>query len=160
TSGLNWIAGGAVAATLLPVLAIGIGLPFWLALMASVAAGGGLGMVLTASRPFARLETSGVARAKIELARELLEDARPVLCRVGGAARPAGEAGGAEGARHLANAGGDILGAMEEARLRSARVRRILTYYMPRAAKRAEASARLERTAAPDVARLAAAGGL
>src|SRR5215468_1502557 len=160
TSGLNWIAGGAVAAILLPVLTIGIGLPFWLALVASVAAGGGLGIVLTAPRPFARLEASGVARAKIELARELLDDAEPLLRRIEEATRSIRDAGVAERARHLANVGRDILGAIAEDPLRIDRVRRILTYYMPRAAEMAEAYARLERSAAPDLARLAATGGL
>ena len=41
-SGMNWIAGGAAAAILLPVLAIGIGMPFWIAGIISAAAGGGL----------------------------------------------------------------------------------------------------------------------
>ncbi|WP_245474703.1 hypothetical protein [Bradyrhizobium sp. Leo121] len=34
-SGLGWIAGGAAAAVLLPSLAIGVGMPFWIAVLVS-----------------------------------------------------------------------------------------------------------------------------
>ena len=46
-SGMNWIAAGAVAAILLPVLAIGVGMPFWIAGIISAAAGGGLVFMLS-----------------------------------------------------------------------------------------------------------------
>jgi 5-bromo-4-chloroindolyl phosphate hydrolysis protein len=160
TSGLNWIAGGAVAAILLPALAIGIGLPFWLVLVAGAVAGGGVAMALTPPKPFEQLEASGVARAKIELARELLDDAEPMLRRLEEAIKTIRNAGTRDRARHLANIGHDILGAIKEDPLRIDRVRRFLTYYLPRAAEMAEAYARLERSAAPDLARLAATGGL
>lgn len=159
-SGLNWIAGGAVAAMLLPALAIGVGLPFWLALAASVGAGGGVAMVLTRPKPFEQLEASGVARAKLELARELLDDAEPILRRIEEATQTIRNAIVRDRARHLANVGHDILGVVREDPLRIDRVRRFLTYYMPRAAEMTEAYARLERSAAPDLARLAATGGL
>jgi 5-bromo-4-chloroindolyl phosphate hydrolysis protein len=160
SSGLNWIAGGAVAAILLPALAIGIGLPFWLALAASAAAGAGVGVMLTTPARFEGLETSGLARAKIELARELLDDAEPLLQRIEEAAGSIRDAAVADQTRHLAHIGRDILRAIEEEPMRIDTVRRFLTYYMPRAAEMAEAYVRLERSAAPDLARLAATRGL
>ena len=48
-SGMNWIVGGATAAVLLPVLAIGVGMPFWIACIIGAATGGGLA-VLTSRR--------------------------------------------------------------------------------------------------------------
>jgi 5-bromo-4-chloroindolyl phosphate hydrolysis protein len=160
SSGLNWIAGGAVAAILLPALALGVGLPFWLALAASAVAGWGVGVMLTPPRLFEALEASGLARAKLELARELLDDAEPLLRRIEEAATSIRNAAVGDRARHLALVGRDIFRAIEEDPMRIDIVRRFLTYYMPRAAEMAEAYARLERNAAPDLARLAATGSL
>jgi 5-bromo-4-chloroindolyl phosphate hydrolysis protein len=165
SSGLNWIAGGAVAAALLPVLAIGARLPFWLALAASAFAGSGAGLLLT-PQPFRRLDASGrlqaggILGAKLELARELLDDAEPPLQRIDKAAASIRNAAVLNRARHLAQVGRAILRAIEEEPLRIDAVRRFLTYYLPRAAEMTEAYARLERSAAPDAARLAAAGGM
>jgi hypothetical protein len=86
-TGANWIAGGGAAAILLPVLAIGLGLPFWIAALASMLAGGGIVTLLTAPQPFAHLTASGVAGGKIELAGELLEEADPLVDRMATAAK-------------------------------------------------------------------------
>ncbi len=76
-SGLDWIAGGAAAAILLPLLAIGLGMPFWIAGVVSVLAGGGIVAVMAPRKLFAQLDASGAARGKIEFARELLTEAEP-----------------------------------------------------------------------------------
>lgn len=81
-SGLGWIAGGAAAAVLLPTLAIGLAMPFWIALAISAAAGGGIGVALAPRNRFAALEASGVARGKIEFANELLAEAEPLAERM------------------------------------------------------------------------------
>lgn len=159
-AGVNWIIGGATAAVLLPVLAIGAGLPFWLAFVASALAGGGIIMVVAPPKLFEQIEASGVARAKIEFARELLGDAEPLLRRIEDAAKMIRDIGIGDRVRHLGRVGRGILGAIEEDPLRVDRARRFLTYYMPRAAEMAEAYARLERSAAPDLARLSATAGL
>ena len=79
---MNWIAGGGAAAILLPVLAIGVGMPFWVAAMISLAAGGELVVVLSPRKLFEGLDASGVARGKIEFARSLLTDAEPLAVRL------------------------------------------------------------------------------
>jgi 5-bromo-4-chloroindolyl phosphate hydrolysis protein len=54
----------------------------------------------------------------------------------------------------------DIFAAIERDPLRIDRVRRFLTYYLPRAAEITEAYVSLERSTVPDTARLAATGEL
>jgi len=80
--GTNWIVGGAATAVLLPALAIGVGMPFWIAGIISATAGGGLAVLLSPRKPFDGLDASGVARSKIEFARELLTDAEPLAVRL------------------------------------------------------------------------------
>jgi len=65
-SGMNWIAGGGAAAILLPLLAISVGMPFWIACIISLAAGGGLVVLLSPRKLFEGLDASGAARGKIQ----------------------------------------------------------------------------------------------
>jgi 5-bromo-4-chloroindolyl phosphate hydrolysis protein len=62
--------------------------------------------------------------------------------------------------RHLVRIARDILAAIERDPLRIDRVRRFLTYYLPRAAEIAEAYGALERSAVQDAPRLSATGEL
>ncbi|MFH0299576.1 5-bromo-4-chloroindolyl phosphate hydrolysis family protein [Bradyrhizobium sp. 31Argb] len=159
-SGLGWIAGGAAAAILLPSLAIGVGMPFWIALLVSALAGGGVVAVMAPRRRFAELDASGAARGRIEFARELLTEAEPLTERMETAAAAIRTRAVAERVRHLVKIARDIFAAIERDPLRIDRVRRFLTYYLPRAAEITEAYASLERSAVPDAARLAATGEL
>ena len=159
-SGLDWIAGGAAAAILLPLLAIGAGMPFWIALPISALAGGGIVAVMAPKKLFARLDASGAARGRIEFARELLTEAEPLTDRMEATAAGIRSRAVAERTRHLVAVARDIFAAIERDPLRVDRVRRFLTYYLPRAAEITEAYALLEKSAAPDTARLAATGAL
>jgi 5-bromo-4-chloroindolyl phosphate hydrolysis protein len=159
-SGLNWIAGGAAAAILLPLLAIGAGMPFWIAGVISALAGGGVIAMLAPRRMFAQLDASGAERGKIEFARELLTEAEPLAERMDEAATLISAKKVAERVRHLVKIARDIFAAIERDPLRIDRVRRFLTYYLPRAAEIAEAYGALERSAAPDTERLTATGAL
>src|ERR1700754_2086712 len=159
-SGMNWIAGGAAAAILLPALAIGVGMPFWIACVISAAAGGGLMVVLSPRRLFERLDSSGAARGKIEFARDLLTEAEPLAVRLEVAVSSIGTPKVAERVRHLARISREIFAGVEEDPLHVDRVRRFLTYYLPRAADLAEAYAVLEKSSIPDTRRLAATSDL
>mgnify|MGYP005812086085 CR=1 FL=1 len=159
-SGLGWIAGGAAAAILLPSLAIGIGMPFWIALLVSALAGGGIVAMMAPRRRFAELDASGAARGRIEFARELLTEAEPLTERMETAATAIRTRAVAERVRHLVKIARDIFAAIERDPLRVDRVRRFLTYYLPRAAEITDAYVALERSAVPDTARLAATGEL
>jgi 5-bromo-4-chloroindolyl phosphate hydrolysis protein len=159
-SGLGWIAGGAAAAILLPSLAIGVGMPFWIALLVSALAGGGIVAVMAPRRRFAELDASGAARGRIEFARELLTEAEPLTEQMETAAAAIRTRAVADRVRHLVKIARDIFAAIERDPLRIDRVRRFLTYYLPRAAEITEAYAALERSTVPDTARLAATGQL
>lgn len=159
-SGMNWIAGGAAAAILLPLLAIAVGMPFWIACAISVAAGGGLVALLSPRRLFEGLDASGAARGKIEFARELLTDAEPLAVRLEVAVSSIGTPRVAERVRHLARISREIFAAIEDDPLRIDRVRRFLTYYLPRAADLAEAYALLEKGSTRDASRITATGDL
>ena len=66
----------------------------------------------------------------------------------------------AERVRHMARISREIFAGVEEDPLRVDRVRRFLTYYLPRAADLAEAYALLEKSGTRDTKRLAATGDL
>ncbi len=159
-AGMNWIVAGAAAAILLPVLAIGVGMPFWVAGIISAAAGGGLLFVLSPRQLFERLDASGAARGKIEFARELLTDAEPLAIRLEVAVSTIGTHAVAERIRHMARISREIFAGVEEDPSRVDRVRRFLTYYLPRAADLAEAYAILEKSGNRDTTRLVATGDL
>jgi 5-bromo-4-chloroindolyl phosphate hydrolysis protein len=159
-SGLNWISGGVAAAILLPLLAVGLGMPFWIALPISALAGGGIVAVLAPRKLFAELDVSGAARGRIEFVRELLIEAQPLADRMEAAAAGIRTRAVADRVRNLVKTARDIFAAIERDPLQIDRVRRFLTYYLPRAAEITEAYGLLERSAAPDAARLTATGAL
>ena len=159
-SGTNWIAGGLAAAVLLPILSLGAGMPFWIALAVSAMAGGGVLAVLEPGKLFPKLEASGVARAKIDFARELLIEAAPQADRIEAAAKSIRAAKVADQSKHLAVVARGIFAGIEKDPLRVDRVRRFLTYYLPQAAEIAEAYGALERSPARDAGRIAATGEL
>jgi 5-bromo-4-chloroindolyl phosphate hydrolysis protein len=159
-SGIDWIAGAVATAVLLPLLAIGVAMPFWIACIISVLAGAGIVSIIAPQKLFARLDASGAARGKIEFARELLTDAEPLATRMAAAATSIRAPNVAERVRHLVSMAREIFAAIEKDPLRVDRVRRFLTYYLPRAAEIAEAYGSLERSLAPTPARIAATGEL
>ena len=160
SSGMNWIAGGAAAAVVLPLLAITLDMPFWIACVISATAGGGIVVMLSPRRLFEGLDASGAARGKIEFARELLTDAEPLAVRLEVAVSSIGTPKVAERVRHLARVSREIFAGIEEDPLRVDRVRRFLTYYLPRAADLVEAYALLEKATSRDTARMTATSDL
>ena len=160
SSETGWIIGGAVAAVAVPALAIGAGMPFWLACIIGVVAGGGTVAVLAPRAAFPLLDASGVARGKVAFARELLTEAAPLAARLDAAAARIRDRKVTECVRHLAVVARRIFAAIEKDPLRLDRVRRFLTYYLPRAAEIAEAYSELERSETPDPQRLASTRAL
>src|SRR5262249_52209291 len=157
-SGLDWIAGGAAAAILVPSLAIGLGMPFWIALIVSALAGGGVVAVMAPKRMFAELDASGAARGRIEFARDLLTASEPMRQGREEAAASVKTRARADRVRHMVKSARDIFAAIERDPLRIDRVKRFLSYYLPRAAEIVEAYVALEKSSVPDMARLAATG--
>lgn len=159
-SGLNWVAAGLAAAILLPVLAIVLGIPFWVACIVSALAGGGILFLLAPRERFEGLEGAGVARGKIEFARELLAEAEPSIEQLESAAKSIRTKPVAERVHRLGTMARDVVEAVEQDPLRIDRGRRFLTYYLPRAAEIAEAYDSLERSPVQDAPRLAATSQL
>lgn len=153
----GWIVGGAVAAVLVPGLAIGAGMPFWLACIIGLAAGGGTVAVLAPRSAFPLLDASGAARGKVAFARELLTEAQPHADRLDAAGKAIIERKVGECVRHMAAVARRIFAAIEKDPLKIDRVRRFLTYYLPRAAEITEAYGELARSDAPDPGRLTSA---
>src|ERR1700726_627429 len=83
-SGLNWPAGGVAAATLVPVLALGPGLPFWIACIASAMAGAGLVVLLAPATRFKTLDASGVAPGQDRVRARTPHRSRPSCRSFGG----------------------------------------------------------------------------
>jgi 5-bromo-4-chloroindolyl phosphate hydrolysis protein len=157
-SGLNWLAGGAAGAILVPALALGVGIPFVASCAVAVLAGSGLVLVLAPGTRFKALDASGVAKGKIEFARELLTEADPFVERLESAAKGIRAKTVAGRVRHLASVGRSTFEAIEKDPLRIDRVRRFLTYYLPRAAEMAEAYRSLETSPRVEAGRLTATG--
>ncbi|HEX3423922.1 MAG TPA: 5-bromo-4-chloroindolyl phosphate hydrolysis family protein [Sphingomicrobium sp.] len=101
---------------------------------------------------------SGVAKGKIEFARELLTEADPFVERLESASKGIRAKTVAGRVRHLASVARRIFEAIEKDPLRIDRVRRFLTYYLPRAAEMAEAYQSLEASPRVEAGRLTATG--
>jgi 5-bromo-4-chloroindolyl phosphate hydrolysis protein len=115
-------------------------------------------LLLAPATRFKALEASGLARGKIEFARELLTEAEPFVERLDAAAKAIRVKAIAERVRQLAGVARGIFEGIEKDPLRIDRVRRFLTYYLPRAAEMAEAYRALEGSPGVDAARLSATG--
>jgi 5-bromo-4-chloroindolyl phosphate hydrolysis protein len=157
-SGLNWLAGGVAGAILVPTLALGVGIPFVMACATGVLAGGGLVLLLAPGTRFKALDASGVAKGKIEFARELLIEADPFVTQLESAAKGIRAKTVAGRLSHLASVARGIFEALEKDPLRIDRVRRFLTYYLPRAAEMAQAYQSLEASPRAEAVRLTATG--
>jgi 5-bromo-4-chloroindolyl phosphate hydrolysis protein len=116
----------------------------------------GLVLLLAPATRFKALEASGVAKRKIEFARELLTEADPFVERLETAAEGIRAKTVTARVRHLASVARGIFEAIEQDPLRIDRVRRFLTYYLARAAEMAEAYQSLERSPRGETARLTA----
>jgi 5-bromo-4-chloroindolyl phosphate hydrolysis protein len=153
-SGLNWILGGLAAALLVPVLSIGLNVPFFLSCAVAALACGGLVVILAPRRPFEGLEGAGIARSRIEFARELLADAEPLVARMERSAKVIRTTAVSARVHHLASVARGILAGIEKDPLKVDRVRRFITYYLPRATELSEAYGLLEQQVAPRPERL------
>jgi hypothetical protein len=152
--------GGGLA---LPVLALGLNLPLWLAAVLAAAVFGGLTLLL---RPGGGpgLTDDAVLEARGQTAQVLLQEATPALDRLRKAAKAIGDQGLRDQIRGLASVGDKVVGEVRADPDRAMAVRRLLSFYLPNAANVAEGVVALQGRASPDPVRLAQArdtlGGL
>jgi hypothetical protein len=154
---LNWFAAGAVGAVLLPLLVIA-GLPFLLALGIAALAFAGLVILLRPRQLFEGLDVNALGREKVGLAGDLLTEAIPAADRLAAVAGHIADRAVKEKVRHLDQIARDVFARVEANPATANRVRRFLSYYLPRAAEVAEGYAALEAMRAPDPERLKSVG--
>jgi 5-bromo-4-chloroindolyl phosphate hydrolysis protein len=147
---LNWIAGGFVAAVLLPTLVFLVQLPFWLAL--GVSAGGFLGFVflLAPRKLFEGINVSNVARGRLDVVRKVLEDADQSLKRLEDAASEIKAPKIKAATAHLVQTARSIIAGVEQEPDRLSSVQRFLTYYLPSAGDVTTSYAVMEKQNNPD----------
>jgi 5-bromo-4-chloroindolyl phosphate hydrolysis protein len=158
--GMNWIAGGAVAALLIPLLAIFLAVPYWISFVIALLAGGGVIVLLAPRARFEGIDVGAIGRGRVELARELLGEAEPLVARMQAAAQSIRADAVRQRVGHLAACARGILDAIEKDPLKIEPARRFITYYLPRAAEMAEGYRMLEQMKLPDPGRLQATGEL
>jgi 5-bromo-4-chloroindolyl phosphate hydrolysis protein len=151
----NWLAAGIVAAALIPSLAFGLGVPFWLASLLAVLAGLGAGMAFGRTSLVDVLDASRFGKARIDLVRDLIAEADPFVTRLEQAGATVRSPETATRVQHLAKTATTILEGIAKDPFKLDRVRRFVTYYLPRAADMAEAFTLLETTPKQDPERLA-----
>lgn len=153
--GLNWLIAGLAAGVALPALAFGLGQPFLISFAISAAVFFGLVLTLAPRRPLEGMSLKGLSENRIALVRDLLEEAMPLADRLDEAARSIKDAALRQRFAHLASIARGIFATIESDPARLDKVRRFLTYYLPRAAEVSEGALALSQQRQPDPARLA-----
>ncbi len=148
--GGNWIAGGVVAAVLLPTLVFGIGLPFVVAIVVAALAFGGVAMLTAPRKLFEGIDVSKSGQGRIELARKVLTEAEPYRDKLKAAAinQSDKELGGK--LRHMADTTDAIMAEVEKAPEKLTLVTRFLGYYLPKAAEVADGYSMVQSKRIPD----------
>jgi 5-bromo-4-chloroindolyl phosphate hydrolysis protein len=153
---LAGLAGGLFA----PVATFGFGLPLWASIPGAVLIFFGVRMVAAPRRLFEGFDFGEADRASLELAREILSEAQVQLQRLRSLAQETKTAAVREKLTHLHAIAARVVGEVEQKPRRVNNVRRLLTYYLPAAARLADGYHVLENSNAPDRERLKAAGDM
>ena len=151
----NWIVAGCVAAALVVALALGLNVPFVIAVAIAAFVFGGLVLLLSPRRLFEGIDVKAIGSGRIAFARDLLTEAAPSLDKLKTTGDHIKDAAVAGQVRHLATMAADVFAKVEATPAGAPAVRRFLSYYLPQAAQVAEAYDVLEDQHAPDQARLA-----
>src|SRR5262249_32901421 len=143
---LAGLAGGLFA----PIATFGFGLPLWASIPGSILIFFGVRLALTPRRLFEGFDFGEADRASLDLARELLSDAQAQLERLGAVARETRTAAVRGKLDHLQAIAARVIAEVEQKPRRVNNVRRLLTYYLPAAARLADGYHVLENSHAPD----------
>lgn len=159
-NGGNWILAGAAGAVLVPVLAVGLALPFPIALLVAALAFAGIGVLTAPRRLFEGMDLGGVGSGRVALARKVLSEALPDLERLEDGAKAIRRRETGRRLAHLAATARTIVAGVEQNPDRLMNVQRVLTYYLPQAARLADSYALVEQRRLPDAERLAELDGM
>jgi hypothetical protein len=147
-SGTAIFAGAVGAALAFPALALGLGLPLWLA--APIAAGVFVGLWLVLKgRAAPGLSDEAVLAARNETARGLISDGTEALQRLERAMASIADKPMHAEVQKLADIGEKVLKDVRTSPDRAMAVRRLLTFYLPNAANLAEGWRSLESRVTP-----------
>lgn len=151
---MHHLLAGALAALALPMVALGLNLPLWVAVLVAGFVYGGAALLLMPKRAIDRVDPNRVGTAQAELVAGLIEDGERDVARLAKAAKRLRTASAAQMSLHMSNVAQSILSrlATEPGKLSS--VRRFATYYLPRAADIAEGMALVESQRNADPRRL------
>jgi 5-bromo-4-chloroindolyl phosphate hydrolysis protein len=147
------VAGGLFA----PAATFLLGIPFWIAIPLAVLIFFGVRMALAPRRMFEGIELGTLDQASLALAGEVLEAARLDLDRLAAIASGLKNAATRARLEHLQTIAARVVAEVEEKPRQVGQVRRLLTYYLPAAARLADGLAALDRMHVPNRQRLLAA---
>lgn len=150
----NWIVAGIVAAILLPVLSLSVGVPLWISAVISVIVFMALVLLLAPRRLFEGIDVKAIGSGRVAFARDLLNEAQPHAERLRAAAAEIRDKTTADRVGHLAEIAADVFTKVEANPANAPVVKRFLSYYVPRAAELAEGFAAVEAKRAPDTTQL------
>ena len=153
--GTTTLLSAAGAALTLPVLALGLHLPIWLAAIVAAVVFGGRGRVLKPSGAVSDgLSPDAVLAARDDTARDLLKDAIAAIDRLKKSQQVIADPPMRDEVTRLAQVGDKVVQEVSEDPGRAMAVRRLLTFYLPNAASVAEGWRTLETRATPSVERM------
>lgn len=148
---------GAAGGLFAPIATFGFGIPFWISVPLAVVIFFGVRLFLAPRRLFEGFEFDAIDQASLALAREVLEQARVDLDSLGEAAAAIRHTKVRERLMHLHGIAKRVIGEVEQRPRRVNNVRRLLTYYLPGAARLAAGYAVIENRMQPSRERVEAA---
>lgn len=147
---------GAAGGLFAPVATFGLGIPFWLSVPLAVLAFFGVRLLLAPRRLFEGFNFGEIDQASLELAREILERAHTDLAALAESAAGIKKAETRKQLMHLHGIAGKVVADVEKKPRRINNVRRLLTYYLPGAARLAAGYQVLESRLSPNRDRILA----
>jgi hypothetical protein len=156
-SGTADLVAGAVGGLFAPVATFWLGIPFWISVPLAVLVFFGVRLVLAPRQLFEGFRFQEADQASLALAREVLEQARSDLDALAEAAAAVKDAGIRKRLMHLHDIAGKVIADVEQKPRRINNVRRLLTYYLPGAARLGAGYRVLEGRLTPNRERLVAA---
>lgn len=138
------LAAGAAAALAIPLLALGLQLPFWLAGMIGLMVFGGVWFLAQPQGVGAGLSDDAVLDAQSETARGLMSDGEQALARLRASLKAIRDDTMRQTVTGLVDLGDRVVKQVRADPSRAMSARRLLTFYMPNAASLAEGWTALE----------------
>jgi hypothetical protein len=141
---------GAAGGLFAPVATFGLGIPFWLSVPLAVLVFFGVRLLLAPRRLFEGFSFGEIDQASLELAREILERAHTDLAALAESAASIKNAETRKQLMHLHGIASKVVTDVEKKPRRINNVRRLLTYYLPGAARLAAGYQVLESRLSPN----------